>query len=323
MSSATYPAANAGPSAPGDRRAPALGEGRVVSTESGDLRGDLDEQGRRAREGREGRRGRLVGPLDHAGGAVGVEVVLGGGLGRVDGPLGDQAIGGDAPVEVVGAGAVHILDVARGGGTEAAEVEVGVAGLERVEGPGDDRDADRAGVVALDLLHPAAEPLPLVARDEAGQLRVEAPAAAGPAEEREREPDGLAVRQERAQGQAAVVLRTDHRGDGHDVAVVREPPRPALGVLEGDEVGGRLGRSDRDRGVGHRSARSKAFGDRVPGVEAEPSPRRSIGYCRRGLAPLDPGHPGATSGVFDRRRLLRVRAGGRRAALRDRGGQRR
>jgi hypothetical protein len=64
-------------------------------------------------------------------------------------PLDDEAVGGHAGVEVVGAQAVHVLDVAASRGAELCDIEVGVTGLQGVERPGDNVEAKGARQVAL------------------------------------------------------------------------------------------------------------------------------------------------------------------------------
>ena len=80
---------------------------------------------------------------------------LGSGL---DLPLGDQAVGRDAGVEGVGPLAVHVRRRSGGRGAQPVEIEVGVAGLERIEGPGDEVQPLGAGEVALDELEPITQP---------------------------------------------------------------------------------------------------------------------------------------------------------------------
>ena len=71
-------------------------------------------------------------------------------------------------------------------GAEPAEVEVGVAGLERVESPGDRLQPRGAGELPLRLLEPAAKAVSLLARDDTSQLRVEAEPSLDPPEKGKR-----------------------------------------------------------------------------------------------------------------------------------------
>ncbi len=79
-----------------------------------------------------------------------------------------------------------------GGRAEAIEVEPGVAGLERVEGPGQAIEPFRSGEFALDRLEPPAQAEPLLAGNDARELRIEARPPLDLAQEREREADRLA-----------------------------------------------------------------------------------------------------------------------------------
>ena len=188
---------------------PGVGELRGVALEVEDAVGDLDT---------EGCGGGVEGFGEEAGRGVGVEVEgdQDGGVGEIcrgDGggeivgfPDGDEAVGGEAGVEDVGAGAVHVGDEAGAGCAEDGEVEVGVAGLHGVEGPGDEWEAGGGGPVALGVFEAEAEALALEFGDDAGELGVEAEAAIDPAEEGEGEGDGLAIGQEGAEDEAAVEL---------------------------------------------------------------------------------------------------------------------
>ena len=119
-----------------------------------DTRLDLSERG-----GRKGRKtGGLVlsywvGEMDR-GGAVGEvrkEGVDGGddALG-VEVPFDKETIGGEATVEGAAGDTVEIGNEMAGDGAESVEIEMGVASLERVEGPFDETNAARERFVALE-----------------------------------------------------------------------------------------------------------------------------------------------------------------------------
>ncbi len=234
-----------------DGGSPLLGEERVVAAEVGNIGGDTEEKGWRVES--------EWGGVEGGGGVEGDEV---GGVEDVGGdceggsywsgvPFGDEAVGGDTGVKVVGAGAVHVGDVAGGGGLEAGEVEMGISGLEGVEGPGDEGEASLEGKLALGVFELGTEALSLKGGDDAGELGVEADAGADLGEKGEGEAGGLAVGQEGAEDEPAVELSANHRGDGDDVAVLMDAPSEALGVLAGLVVGDGLAGSDEDRGPWH------------------------------------------------------------------------
>src|SRR5262249_37739596 len=60
-----------------------------------------------------------------------------------------------------------------------------------------------------------------------------------------------AGREERAEHEPAVELGADQRGDRHDIRLLSDPPRAALGVLAGVIIGDRPGPPDLDLVVGH------------------------------------------------------------------------
>ena len=228
---------------------PGFGLVGVVFSQAGDVGGDLEEDdggGELAVEVGDG----TISNLDQSSESGG-RVDSSGPLIGFGGPFGDQAVGGGVGVEGVGSSAVHVLDEPRGRGAQAIEVEPGVAGLEGVEGPGQAVEPFEPGEIALGGFEPATEPFALLAGHDARQLRVKAKPPLELAEEGEREAQGLAGRREGAEDQAAVELRPDHRGEGDNIAVIRDPPGQALGVLAGQIIGDRLGPSDRDPVIGH------------------------------------------------------------------------
>ncbi|MFO0908203.1 MAG: hypothetical protein U0794_07565 [Isosphaeraceae bacterium] len=100
-------------------------------------------------------------------------------------PDGDQAIGWCVSVQGIGAWAIHVDDKSATGRTELVEVEPSIAGLERVERPGDAGDVLHACHVALGGFEAVADALVLKSGYHAGELRVEADAALGATQEGE------------------------------------------------------------------------------------------------------------------------------------------
>ncbi len=160
--------------------------------------------------------------------------------------LDDQAIGRHARVEGIGPRPIHVLDESPGRGPELRQIEAGIAGLERVEGPGHDGDFLVPGEVKLSLLQPPAQSKRLIAGDHAGQLRIEANSAPGAAHEGEGQSHGGAIGQEGAKHQSAVELGADHGRDRHEIRVVHDPPGAPLRILAGAIIGLRSGAADRD-----------------------------------------------------------------------------
>ncbi len=114
------------------------------------------------------------------GGGVGIVggierlVVDGGdGAGGVEMPFGEEAISGEAAVERAGGDSVEIGDVVAGDGAEAIEIEMSVAGFERVESPFDAADVAAEGFFALEEFEGAADFAIAVVGEDAGHVGVE------------------------------------------------------------------------------------------------------------------------------------------------------
>src|SRR6516164_8774900 len=67
-------------------------------------------------------------------------------------PLRHNAVGWQARMEWAGGGTIDIRDVAPRNGAQAADVEVSVLALERIEGPFDPRNSSRQSVLPLGQL---------------------------------------------------------------------------------------------------------------------------------------------------------------------------
>jgi hypothetical protein len=93
--------------------------------------------------------------------------------GGIEVPFGEETIGGHAAVERAGGDAVEIGDIAAGDGAETIDVEVGVFGFERVEGPLDETKAAAKGVFALRELELTTDAAIAVGRKDGGHVGVE------------------------------------------------------------------------------------------------------------------------------------------------------
>ncbi|TME41913.1 MAG: hypothetical protein E6I75_02955 [Chloroflexi bacterium] len=148
------------------------------------------------------------------------------------GPLGQQAVGGHANIQRVPARAVHVGFVRAADCAQDAEVERGIAGLQRVKSPHDRFQAHFAGAPTLLKLEYAADAGALVRGVYARQLRVQDQSIVQPAQKGEREADeGVGVGIEGAQDEPADPLRARHCGHRQDVAVLGDAPRAALKLL--------------------------------------------------------------------------------------------
>jgi hypothetical protein len=105
---------------------------------------------------------------------VGGEVGDGGdGAGGVQVPFGEEAVGGKIAMERAGGDSVEIGDVGARDCAEAIEIEMRVAGFERVEGPFDQADIAREGFFALEEFQGAANFAITIFGEDAGHVGVE------------------------------------------------------------------------------------------------------------------------------------------------------
>src|SRR6185437_13005505 len=151
--------------------------------------------------------------------------------GLPDGPVRDEAIAADAPVQcTAGLAAVHVGNVLGNAHAQPVEVEVSVAGHERVEGPVHAHDAEATDGFALKLLEVA--PDPVIAEfgsygEHVGPVDQVTPFDAGEAED---EADQAVIAVEGAGGDAADALGHLENGGGDPFVELRAPGF----VLEGD-----------------------------------------------------------------------------------------
>lgn len=108
-------------------------------------------------------------------------------------PLDEQAIGGQAGVERAGAKAVQIGEVSAGDRSQAHQIEVGIARLQRIEGPLDDAHPLSESGVALRELEAEADTAVLVSGQNADAMRVH-PIAARHIEGQRHADQGVAVK---------------------------------------------------------------------------------------------------------------------------------
>jgi len=88
-------------------------------------------------------------------------------------PFDEEAVRGHAAMERAGGDAVEVGNVAARDGAESVEIEVGVFGFERVEGPLDEADVAPKGVFALHEFELAADAAIAVRWQDSGHVGVE------------------------------------------------------------------------------------------------------------------------------------------------------
>lgn len=88
-------------------------------------------------------------------------------------PFDEEAVGRHVAMERAGSDAVEIGNVFAGDGAEAIDVEVGVFGFERIEGPFDETDVAAESIFALKKLEVTAHAAIAVRGEDAGHVRVE------------------------------------------------------------------------------------------------------------------------------------------------------
>jgi len=91
----------------------------------------------------------------------------------VEMPFGEKAIRGQSAMQRAGGDAVKIGDIRANKGAEAIQIEVRVAGFERVEGPFDETDIARKGFLALEEFEGAAHFAITVLGQNAGHVGME------------------------------------------------------------------------------------------------------------------------------------------------------
>lgn len=194
------------------------------------------------------------GERDAEGVGAGGGVVVGEGLedvGGGDAPLHQEAVGGETGVERAAGDAVEVWKVAADDPAELAEVEVGVRGLEGIEGPVDGAEAAPEGVFALGEFEDAADAGALEVGEDADAVGVEAGVLESDEGEGEADDGSLVKSAENFAGKAA--------GDGEDGAAfdvaVGVAPDAVLEVDEGVEFfGGGEGPDLDGDGFGHGGA---------------------------------------------------------------------
>ena len=123
-----------------------------------------------------------------------------------DRPLHIDAIGGQSLVQLVGHGAVEIAVVRPRECAEFAEIEPGVACLERIHRPPDDLDALIEAVVTLRFLELLREPAPAVRLAHREHVRVVPEVEVVDTEEAEDEPSWLRIFRRVAERHEAAVM---------------------------------------------------------------------------------------------------------------------
>src|SRR3974377_1971089 len=87
-------------------------------------------------------------------------------------PFDEEPVGGQAAVQGAGGDAIKVGNVAAADCAEAIDVEMGVFGFERIEGPFDDTNAAVGGVLRLKEFEIGADTAVAVRRKNAGHVRV-------------------------------------------------------------------------------------------------------------------------------------------------------
>jgi len=104
----------------------------------------------------------------------GSEVVDGSdGTGGIEMPFDEKTVSRHASVKWAGGDAIEIGDVAAGDGAKTVDVEVGVLGFQRIEGPLDEMDTSTKGVFPLGEFELAANVAITMARKDGGHVGVE------------------------------------------------------------------------------------------------------------------------------------------------------
>jgi hypothetical protein len=89
---------------------------------------------------------------------------------RIQPPFGDQAVGGQAGMQVAAGDSVTVGDESPGDRTEADEIEIRVAHFERIESPFNQANSILQRIVALKELQAAADALILIGGEDAGHM---------------------------------------------------------------------------------------------------------------------------------------------------------
>src|SRR5271165_5490499 len=87
-------------------------------------------------------------------------------------PFGNEPVGGQSRVQRTIGDAVEIRDVTAADGAETIEIEMGIAQFEGIEGPFNERDAVREGVLALKKFQLAADAAILIRGIDGGHVGV-------------------------------------------------------------------------------------------------------------------------------------------------------
>jgi len=137
------------------------------------------------------------GEMDGGGavGGIGSEIADGGDDATgVELPFDEKAVGGKSAMERAGSDTVKIGNDLAADATETIEIEMGVAGFERIESPFDETHVAGEGFFALEKFEETADAAIAVGGDDGGHVRVEIGSEAVKADERHGEADhGVAV----------------------------------------------------------------------------------------------------------------------------------